>query len=97
MESDELISRAIADLDPDHAKPDTDAFSSREEFLAAVLVRSPQALRDILNEEPCQTCAAFETQLARVEAHNRRLRGTIVFAGALLTAAVITLAAVAGR
>lgn len=92
MESDDLISRSIADLDPDHAKPDPEAFGSREEFLAAVLVRSPQAPRDILHEEPCQTCAAFEREMARVEAHNRLLRGALVFAGAVVTAAVITFA-----
>lgn len=83
--TDDQIHRSIRYLDPDRADPE--AYATSEEFLAAVLCRSPQALRDILN--PCEDCIAFEKELARVERHNKLLRSALFGAAAMLTATVV--------
>lgn len=80
MIPDEQIRREIAYLD------EPEAYTTREEFLAAVLVRSPQALRDIL--DPCETCQAFEQELRQQESMNRALAALLCVVSVALVAAI---------
>lgn len=77
MIPDDQIRREIAYLD------DPDAYTNREEFLAAVLVRSPQRLREILAEpEPCEDCAVLEEEIQRLRRRQTVFLVALAIAGA---------------